>query len=903
MVQRRSPARAGFGILTLFLVAALATPVMLASKSASAESLTLEGWLSASGAATGWEAEYRAAVREAKLGRGGGGVAQGGTPQTIEARTAGMEPMDGFMRLYWDAAAGELFMEIDKWNEEILNLTGLGSGLGSNDIGLDRGTSQGSRIVYFERVGPKVFMIQPNTRFRAISDNTEEVRAVTDAFSPAIHWGWTVAAESGDRVLVDLTPYLVRDSGNWGARMQPGTYELDASRSSIYMPMTMNFPQNTELEARLTFTREGGGGGRGGFGGRRGSFEGVGSVAASADAPALRIHQAFVQLPDDNYEPRAYDPRSSFGVFSYQDYAVPLGEELTQRFIRRHRLQKVDPSATVSDAVEPIVYYLDPGAPEPVRTALLTGARWWNQAFEAAGYRDAFQVELRPPDVSSHDIRYNVINWVHRSTRGWSTGGSVTDPRTGEIMKGLVTLGSLRVRQDYMIAEGLLAPYANGDETPPELADWALARVSQLSAHEVGHTIGFSHNYYDSSMGRTSVMDYPHPWVTLRADGTFDYSEVYEREIGEWDKVGVTYGYQDFPPGTDEDESLGIIIEEAWAQDLRFMSNQDMSANPRSDQWSNGADPAAELNRMMEVRRAALDRFGERSIKRGAPMATMEEVLVPLYLHHRYQVTAAASAIGGSNYIYSLRGDGRVPFTPVSRDDQIAALDALLATISAPELAIPESVIETLPPRPSGYGRTRELFPRYTGLTFDAITPAVVAADHTVGEILNDQRAARLVQQHALDESLPSLVEVIDSLLAATFGAHPSSGYEAEINRAVERVVVDHLMRLAATAQMPQVRAVASMTLEQLDHRMMSENGVSMADNAHYTLVSRDIERFLSRPADSFSQPDAPGAPPGAPIGEPAMDYLGASGWNSSGIGIWQLPFEPYCSQDEIYWR
>ncbi len=927
MVQRRYPARAGFGILSLLLVAALAIPVMLASKSASAESLTLAGWLSESGAATGWDAEYRAAVREAKLGqrggRGGGGSggggaggggagggaggagggaggggAQGATVQTIEARTAGMERMDGFMPLYWDAAAGELFMEIDEWNVEILNLTGLSSGLGSNDIGLDRGTAQGSRIVYFERVGPKVFMIQPNTRFRAISDNAEEVRAVTDAFSPAIHWGWTVAAESGDRVLVDLTPYLVRDSGNWGARMQPGTYELDASRSSIYMPMTMNFPQNTELEARLTFTRQGGGGGRGG-----GGFEGVGSVAASADAPALRIHHAFVQLPDDDYEQRAYDPRSSFGAFSYQDYSVPLGEPLTQRFIRRHWLEKVDPGATVSDAVEPIVYYLDPGAPEPIRTALLTGARWWNQAFEAAGYRDAFQVELRPPDVSSHDIRYNVINWVHRSTRGWSTGGSVTDPRTGEIMKGLVTLGSLRVRQDYMIAEGLLAPYTNGDETPPELADWALARVSQLSAHEVGHTIGFSHNYYDSSQGRTSVMDYPHPWITLRADGTFDYSDVYEREIGEWDRVGVAYGYQHFPPGADEEEALGIILEEAWAQDLRFMSNQDMSANPRSDQWSNGADPAAELNRMMEVRRAALDRFGERNIKRGAPMATMEEVLVPLFLHHRYQVSAAASAIGGSNYIYSLRGDGRVPFTPVSRDDQIAALDALLATINAAELAIPESVLETLPPRPSGYGRSREMFPRYTGLTFDAITPAVVAADHTVGEILNGERAARLVQQHALDESLPSLYGVIDRLFVATFGVHPDDGYEAEINRAVERVVVDHLMRLAATAQMPQVRAVASMRLEQLRHRIMSFNNVSTAGNAHYALVSRDIERFLSRPADSFSQPGTPGAPPGAPIGEPAMDYLGTSRWSSSGLGAWQLPFEPYCSQDELYWR
>jgi hypothetical protein len=497
---------------TLAIVFALIVPPVILSRSATATSLAAEGWMATSATATGWEAEYIAAVRAEGAGgqRGGrGGAQQASSTQTIEALTAGMTRMDGYMPLYWDADAGQLYMEIGRWNEELLNLTGLAAGLGSNDIGLDRGISQGSRIVFFEKVGPKIFMVQPNYRFRSSSTNPEEVRAVTDAFAPAILWGWTPAAVTGDRVLVDMTPFLLTDHTGIGNRL--GGYRLETGRSAVYMPMTMNFPENTELEATLTFVSGGGGGGgRGGRGG--GGFEGVGSVAASAAAPTLRVHHAFVQLPDDDYEPRAYDPRSSLGGNTYADYSVPLGEPLEQRYSRRHRLEKVDPTAEVSDAVEPIVYYLDPGAPEPMRSALLRGARWWNQAFEAAGYRDAFQVELRPPDVSSHDIRYNVINWVHRSTRGWSTGGSVSDPRTGEIMKGLVTLGSLRVRQDYMIAEGLLAPYVNGDENPQAIADWALARVSQLSAHEVGHTIGFGHNYYDSSLGRTSVMDYPHPF-------------------------------------------------------------------------------------------------------------------------------------------------------------------------------------------------------------------------------------------------------------------------------------------------------------------------------------------------------------------------------------------------------
>jgi len=904
MADHRSPRRDTKRILTLVLMVAVILPPVLAGRSATATSLAAEGWLAASAAATGWEAEYLEAVRAERSGPlqrggGGGGGQEAGEVQTIEARTAGMQQIDGFMPLYWDADAGQMFMEINRWNEEVLNLSGLGTGLGSNDIGLDRGAGQGSRIVYFERVGPKIFMVQPNYRFRSSSENPEEVRAVTDAFSPAIHWGWTVAAQSGDRVLVDMNPFLLRDSTGIAGRLQPGTYRLDTTRSAIYMPMTMNFPENTELEVMLTFTAAAGGG-RGGGGRGGGAFAGVGSVASSGAAPVLRVHHSFVQLPDDNYDPRAYDARSSFGSASYQDYSAALGESMTRRGIRRHRLEKVDPNAEISDPVEPIVYYLDPGAPEPMRSALLEGARWWNQAFEAAGYRDAFQVELRPPDVSSHDIRYNVINWAHRSTRGWSYGGSVSDPRTGEIMKGEVTLGSLRVRQDYLIAEGLLAPYENGTETPPELAAWSLARVRQLSAHEVGHTIGFGHNYYDSEAGRISVMDYPHPLITLNDDGTFDFSEVYDVGIGEWDKVAVAYGYQDFPEGADENEALQVLLAEAWVQDLRYLSNQDQSAHPRVDQWANGADPTVELNRMMEVRRAALNRFGERNIKLGAPMATMEEVLVPLYMHHRYQVTAAASAIGGADYIYSFRGDGREPTAPVPADLQIASLDALLATISPAELVIPESVIDKLPPRPSGYGGGRELFPRFTGSTFDVITPAIVAANHTISEIFNSQRAARLVQQHALDESLPSFQDVINRTMRATFGAQPANGYEAEIKRAVERVVVDNLMRVAGTAAMPQVRAEASMTLERVNRRFQGATDQTPANAAHFALLSRDIQRFLTRPGDVYTVGGTPAAPPGAPIGQPAMDYLGS--WPYGGSLNALLGLEPYCSQDDL-WR
>jgi hypothetical protein len=787
-------------------------------------------------------------------------AAQGGA---IAEKARDAQELAGYFNLYWDAKGGKLWLEIDKWGTKFLYQSSLPAGVGSNDIGLDRGQLGGTRIVRFERSGPKVLLIQENLNFRAVSNDADEKRAVHDSFAESVLWGFTAAAEEDGRVLVDATDFYLRDAHgvtNALKRAKQGAYKLDASRSAIYLPNTKSFPLNTEVEAMLTFT-----------GDEPGRW--VRDVAPDPNAITVREHHSFVQLPPPGYKPRVYDPRSSFFGISYMDYATPVSEPIVKRFAARHRLAKKDPTASASEPVRPIVYYLDRGAPEPIRSALLEGARWWNQAFEAAGYKNAFRVELLPEGADMMDLRYNVIQWVHRATRGWSYGAGVIDPRTGEIIKGHVTLGSLRVRQDYLIAEGLLAPYEKGKPVSPKMQEMALARLRQLAAHEVGHTLGLEHNYSASTVNRSSVMDYPPPLARLAADGSIDLSDAYATGIGEWDKVSIAWGYQDYPAG-DETAALNKTLMDGYAKGLRFLTDQDArpagSSSSVAHLWDSGANAVDELNRLMQVRAAALKRFGENNIREGAPLAAIEDSLVPVYMLHRYQVEAAAKFVGGIDYTFTVRGDGETPTKIVAPAEQRRALAAVLAALKPTALALPEPLLEIIPPRPPEYERGREHFKVHTSPAFDALAPAEAAAQQTLQFLFNPERAARLVEFHARDAANPGLQEVLDAAIDATWKAPHPAGYRGEIARVVDSVVLYDLLALATNERAStQVRAVASLEASLLKGWLNAAKGSATdpAQKAHLAYAAAQVEQFQKDPK-KLDLP-APFEPPdGPPIGD-----------------------------------
>jgi hypothetical protein len=735
------------------------------------------------------------------------------SPESIKDFTQNMQHQAGYYDFYYQLDQDKIYLKINAFDQPFLFQSSMPQGIGSNDIGLDRGQLGETRLVKFERYGNKVMLKQLNTAYRASSSNLAEQASIDEAFADSVIAGLPVVATEGSAVLVDYTDFLLSDIHNISAQLddtKQGSFKADPMRSGVYLPRSKAFVDNTELEAMVTFA-----------GSKAGEY--VRQVTPDSNSISVHLHHSLVRLPDDQYQTRAFTPFSGYWSVSHQDYSAPLDESMTVSVIPRHRLHKKDPNAPVSEAVEPIVYYLDPGIPEPVMSALKDGAMWWDQAFSAIGYKNAFQVKVLPEGADPMDVRYNVIQWVHRATRGWSYGASVTDPRTGEIIKGHVTLGSLRVRQDYLIALGLTSPFSDNAAEDKNVStqaqkDMALARIRQLSAHEVGHTLGIAHNFSASEYGRESVMDYPHPYVSIK-DGQVSLDGAYATGMGAWDNYVIAYGYQDYAKGADEKFALDDLVTQAREQGYRYQSDPDArpshAANPSGSLWDNGADAVAELSRLSEIRQLALANFGLKSLKSGASLSSLEESLVPIYLLHRYQLDAVAKLVGGVDYEYELKGDYSQPkgAVPLAAEQQKSAIKALLATIQPEYLAIPASIVRLITPKAYGESRNRESFKGRTGLTFDPVSAGESAANYTVDLLLKAERLNRLAQQAEQQKGVPD----VQSVVAQLFETSIQSKSDSELAKRINFVVLDAVVRASLqTTLAPEVRADVELQLSNL---------------------------------------------------------------------------------------
>jgi hypothetical protein len=764
---------------------------------------------------------------------------------------------EGYFTFYYDEGNDKIFLEIKNLDKEFLYVNSLSEGIGSNDIGLDRGQLGNTRVVKFIKAGNKLLLIQPNQYYRAITDNIEEKKSVEQAFAKSILKGFVIKETKNDKYLVDATSFFIRDAhgvmGRLSAKKQ-GKYSLDRSRSAVNLERTKAFPKNVEFDVMITF---------------KGVPKGydIRSVVPTSSSITVNQHHSFIELPDNKYSPRKFDPRSGANAMSYLDYATPVNESIKKRFIYRHRLEKKNPNAAKSEAVEPIIYYLDRGTPEPVRSALLDGARWWNQAFESIGFTNAFQVKMLPEDADLLDVRYNVIQWVHRSTRGWSYGSSVSDPRTGEIIKGHVSLGSLRIRQDFLIAQALQAPYASDDTSDQFALEMALARIRQLSAHEVGHTIGLAHNFAASSKGRSSVMDYPHPTLSLN-NGEVDFTDAYDTKIGDWDKVSIAYSYSEFK--TDEDANLKSILNDAFNNGARFITDQDArplgSAHAYAHLWDNGSDVSVELENLLLIRKNAIANFSKDNIKSNQPYSVLEDVFVPLYFLHRYQTEGVAKVIGGLDYTYAIKDDGNTIVKRIPGKLERKALASVIKTLSVEELAIPKKILNLFPPRAFNYGRTRESFKSKTGVAFDPFGAVETASSMTLGLLLHPERVIRLVQHKSLDSSQLGLVEVLDEVIVNSFQKSNKDPYYQELQNIVNYQVLNHLFHLSSNKNMYwQVNAIVNDKIDTISS-LLSNSKATGIQKIYQKDMIKMISNFKKNPT-KFKKPITPKIPDGSPIG------------------------------------
>lgn len=763
---------------------------------------------------------------------------------------------NGFINFYYEQDSGELYLEANRLEQPFLLITSLPHGVGSNEIGLDRGQLGATRMVQFERHGPYLILKQLNTDYRAETEDQAEVRAVNEAFAESVLWRGKVVP--GKRPLVAVSELLLSDLHGISSTLketQQGDYRLDTGKSLVLPQGVKSFEQNSDVDVLLTFT-----------GAKAGSQ--VAKVTPDAHHLSIRLRYSFVALPDNDYRPRAYHPMSGYLSDAYLDYAADVDRDIVKRHLLRHRLEKKIPGDAPSEVVKPITYYLDPGVPEPIRSALLDGARWWQDAFTEAGFIDGFKVELLPEDADPQDIRYNVIQWVHRATRGWSYGSAITDPRTGEIIKGHVTLGSQRVRQDHLIARGLTAGWPDRASAEEASMALSLARIRQLAAHEVGHTLGLDHNFAASTNDNASVMDYPHPKITLNGDN-IEISQPYGEGIGPWDRYTIAYGYGQYSE-SNQASKLAALMSDVERQGLRYIGEADSrgqnASNAYASLWDNGNDPVAELNRLAAVRSKAIEQFCHQALLAGQPFGELRDAFVPIYLLTRYQITAAAKFIGGTDYHYgsSELGQSWHYLAPALQQE---ALDSLLQTLSMDALRVPSEVIEQLVPKSGNYRATRESFQGANGVVIDPIGMAEVLSRHVAQALLSPWRLNRVSQAYLADKEQLSVINLVDRLLGVTAYSDSPSGADLGVWMRVNAVVFDELLASYHNEQTaPEVQALLydrlQYALKQLSRKVKRSSDF---EAAHFEWLRQGVEQgLLDAKVRLIKQPLS--LPPGSPI-------------------------------------
>ncbi len=784
-----------------------------------------------------------------------------------------IEKFKGFFDFTYNQSKDKIFLHVDKLDYEFLYIGSLASGVGSNDIGLDRGQLGSERLVKFVKKGNKLLLIEPNLYYRAETENKSEKKSVEQAFAKSVIFGFEIIESKEDSYLIDITPFLMYDRHGIAKRLRDskqGSYKVDKSKSAIEIENTKAFPENVEFEALLTFSGE-----------AKGNL--IRSVAPDPDNVTVFQHHSFIKLPDNNYKPRKFDARSGAISISYMDYSTPITESITKKYIIRHRLEKKNPELDISEAVEPIIYYLDPGTPEPVKSALLDGGKWWNQAYESIGFKDAFQVKMLPEGVDPLDCRYNVIQWVHRSTRGWSYGASVVDPRTGEIIKGHVSLGSLRIRQDYMIAQALTRDPFISEENNNKMLELAISRIRQLSAHEIGHTIGFTHNFAASTNNRASVMDYPHPLVDIK-DDEIVFDDAYDTGIGEWDKVTVAYSYSDFKIDEDEGYELNKILENSTKDGLRFITDYDArsvdGSHAYAHLWDNGDTAYSGLDKVIEIRKKAIQNFSENNAKKGTPNSVLEDIFVPLYFFHRYQTEATAKIIGGMDYNYSLVGDNQNEFHYLDKDTQLEALNSLIKTLSPSFLAIPKDKLKLFPPRAFGYPRTRESFKSNLGVAFDPFSVSETSADMTLSLILRPKRLNRLILQHSLNNSNLSLDDLYNFIFKRTILLKTNNvpsiddSYYEEVQHIVNVTLLKNLFKVINdSSTFSQVKNISNDYLTNITLELLSKKRKDYKLSKYSSYYIRMIKDFYENP-EEYKIKESLKIPDGSPIGTDNCNYI-----------------------------